>query len=223
MTLPLFICPHTVFPSTSSPSYILGASITLLLLLTFVFYNSFLLSVPPLCCLLRSCVGFHSVLSSFQAIFIKNRVWAISIALLLFQEGYGIQVYRSGCPFCVRLSISHSYSVFLRWRVQLGSCATYNCFTQVSASLLYDAALLSDKGVEWLTFVLETMLSVFLLFHCSTHLAAHLWKCVHFYTHTLCFIFYNDFEDRLKWKAIKKREDEDEGNGDGVKWAFPGL
>lgn len=103
-------------------------------LLLLVFGSFILCYVPPLSCLLRSCMGFHSVLSSFQPSFVKERkMREISIALLLFQEGYSIQVCFAGCPFGVWLLIFQSFSLFLWWRVWLGSRTTYNCLTQVWA------------------------------------------------------------------------------------------
>lgn len=101
------------------------------LILSLVFYLCFLLSVPPLSCLLRFCVGFHSVLSSFQSGFVKERksVIEISIALLLFQEKLRHSRGLLWMPILCLASISHSFSLFLWWTV--GSCTTVltNCLT----------------------------------------------------------------------------------------------
>lgn len=112
-----------------------------------------------LSCSLGSCLGFHFVLSSCQPSFVKESksVREISIAFSLFQEGCIIQVCPSRCPFCAWFLIFHSSSLFLLWMVQPESGGTYNCSTQVSASLLYGAVCFQTR-VEWLTIVLGTML-----------------------------------------------------------------
>lgn len=101
----------------------------------------------------------------------RESVGEVSIAFLPFQEGYGIQVCLSGCPFCVSLSIFHSFSLCLCWIVQLGSCMGYNCLTQVWAPLLYETALLSDK--TWVVYLCPWddafSFSVFFLSHPATH------------------------------------------------------
>lgn len=63
-----FLAPLATFFSSR------GTSITLLLaiLLALVFCRSLLLSVPPLSCLLRCCIGFHSPLSSLQPRFCQR-------------------------------------------------------------------------------------------------------------------------------------------------------
>lgn len=181
----LFIHPHTLFcHSTSFPSYVVGTSINWLSVFSSPLFSASPFCVLSLSCLLRSCVGFHSVLSSFQPSFVKESksVSEISIALLLFQEGCGIQVCPFGSPFCAWLPIFHSFSLFLLWMVRPGSWVTYNCLSQPLCCM---KRLCFQTRVEWLTIVLETMLSVFLLFCTSTHLTAHLWMCVH-----ILFVLY---------------------------------
>ncbi len=139
--------------------------------MTFSVFSSSLFSATPFCFLchhypvLRSCVGFHSVLSSFQPSFVKEKksVREISIALLLFQEGYGIQVCLYGCPFLSGFPFFIVFLYFCGEQCDWGAALLTIAWLK-SQPLCCMKQLCFQTTVEWVTFVLETMLSVFLLF-----------------------------------------------------------